>query len=386
MEGFPVLEDLGDVSGKRVLLRADFNCPIAEGPDGKTVITDDYRIISTVPTIEWLLAHGAVVTVMSHFGRPKGKYDERYVLDPVEKRLAELVGPVTFLENVRFNPGEETNDDAFVQELIAGQDLYVNDAFAVSHRSHASVVGPPKYLPSAAGRQLEKEAQMMSKLLNEPERPFIAIVGGAKIADKLSLLKSLAQKVDAIVVGGGMSYTFQKALGHTTGDSIVDESKIEACSELLASGPRILLPIDLIALKPGGKLDFSNNLSDEEKGETEMIGVDVPDGFEAADIGPKTREYFSREIMSAATILWNGPMGAFEDERFAGGSIAIAQAVANSNAFSVVGGGDSVRALNETGLEGKVSHVSTGGGASLELIEKGDLPGLIALRNAPKAH
>ncbi len=384
MESFPVLEDLGDVSGKRVLLRADFNCPIAEGPDGKTVITDDYRIISTVPTIKWLLDNGASVTVMSHFGRPKGKYDERYVLDPVAKRLAELVGPVSFLENVRFNPGEEANDDDFVKQLIQGQDLYVNDAFAVSHRSHASVVGPPKYLPSAAGRQLEKEARMMSKLLNEPERPFIAVVGGAKISDKLGLLKSLSKKVDAIIVGGGMSYTFQRALGHVTGDSIVDESKIKECSELLESGPRILLPVDLVALAPGGKLDFSNNLSPEVKGDTKIISVDVPDGYEAADIGPKTREYFAREIMSAKTILWNGPMGAFEDERFSEGTKAVAEAVAASPAFSVVGGGDSVRALNESGLEDQVSHVSTGGGASLELIEKGDLPGLIALRNAPK--
>ena len=384
MESFPVLEDLGDVSGKRVLLRADFNCPIAEGPDGKTVITDDYRIISTVPTIKWLLDNGASVTVMSHFGRPKGKYDERYVLDPVAKRLAELVGPVSFLENVRFNPGEEANDDDFVKQLIQGQDLYVNDAFAVSHRSHASVVGPPKYLPSAAGRQLEKEARMMSKLLNEPERPFIAVVGGAKISDKLGLLKSLSKKVDAIIVGGGMSYTFQRALGHVTGDSIVDESKIKECSELLESGPRILLPVDLVALAPGGKLDFSNNLSPQVKGDTKIISVDVPDGYEAADIGPKTREYFAREIMSAKTILWNGPMGAFEDERFSEGTKAVAEAVAASPAFSVVGGGDSVRALNESGLEDQVSHVSTGGGASLELIEKGDLPGLIALRNAPK--
>ena len=384
MESFPVLEDLGDVSGKRVLLRADFNCPIAEGPDGKTVITDDYRIISTVPTIKWLLDNGASVTVMSHFGRPKGKYDERYVLDPVAKRLAELVGPVSFLENVRFNPGEEANDDDFVKQLIQGQDLYVNDAFAVSHRSHASVVGPPKYLPSAAGRQLEKEARMMSKLLNEPERPFIAVVGGAKISDKLGLLKSLSKKVDAIIVGGGMSYTFQRALGHVTGDSIVDESKIKECSELLESGPRILLPVDLVALAPGGKLDFSNNLSPEVKGDTKIVSVDVPDGYEAADIGPKTREYFAREIMSAKTILWNGPMGAFEDERFSEGTKAVAEAVAASPAFSVVGGGDSVRALNESGLEDQVSHVSTGGGASLELIEKGDLPGLIALRNAPK--
>ncbi len=384
MESFPVLEDLGDVSGKRVLLRADFNCPIAEGPDGKTVITDDYRIISTVPTIKWLLDNGASVTVMSHFGRPKGKYDERYVLDPVAKRLAELVGPVSFLENVRFNPGEEANDDDFVKQLIQGQDLYVNDAFAVSHRSHASVVGPPKYLPSAAGRQLEKEARMMSKLLNEPERPFIAVVGGAKISDKLGLLKSLSKKVDAIIVGGGMSYTFQRALGHVTGDSIVDESKIKECSELLESGPRILLPVDLVALAPGGKLDFSNNLSPQVKGDTKIVSVDVPDGYEAADIGPKTREYFAREIMSAKTILWNGPMGAFEDERFSEGTKAVAEAVAASPAFSVVGGGDSVRALNESGLEDQVSHVSTGGGASLELIEKGDLPGLIALRNAPK--
>jgi len=384
MMGFPVLEDLGDVSGKKVLLRADFNCPIAEGPDGKTIITDDYRIISTVPTIAWLLEHGAIVTVMSHFGRPKGKYDERYVLDPVEKRLADLIGPVTFLENLRFNPGEEANDDAFVKQLIAGQDLYVNDAFAVSHRSHASVVGPPKYLPSVAGRQLEKEALMMSRLLNEPERPFIAVVGGAKISDKLSLLKSLATKVDAIIVGGGMSYTFQRALGHNTGDSIVDESKIAECADLLASGPRVLLPIDLVALAPGGKLDFSNNLSEEEKGTVKIVSVDVPDGYEAADIGPKTRDHFAREITSAKTILWNGPMGAFEDERFAEGTKAIAEAVAASSAFSVIGGGDSVRALNESGLESQVSHVSTGGGASLELIEKGDLPGLIALRNAPK--
>ena len=381
----PLLEDLGDVAGASVLLRADFNCPLAEAPDGSIVITDDYRIRSTVPTIEWLLERGASVSVATHLGRPKGAYDKRYDLAPVARRLAELTGPVEMLPNVRFDPGEETCSAAFVSRLIAGHDLYVNDAFGVSHRAHASVVGPPAHLRSAAGRLLAREVEVLGGLLDDPARPFVAVVGGAKIADKLGVLRALAAKVDVIIVGGGMSYTFQKALGHSIGRSLVDESHLRSCRELLEGSTPIVLPVDCVALAPGGSLVTAPGAPAGPAGDADVFDMDVPEGWEAVDIGPQSRARFGELIASAKTVLWNGPMGVFEDERFAGGTRAVAQAVAACPGFTVVGGGDSALALERLGLAGAIDHVSTGGGASLELIELGDLPGLAALRSSPGA-
>ncbi len=381
----PLLEDLGDVAGRSVLLRADLNCPTAEGPDGETVVTDDYRIRSTIPTIDWLLERGAKISLATHLGRPKGVYDKRFDLAPVAARLAELTGPVEVLANLRFDAGEEANSPEFVDRLVNGHDLYVNDAFGVSHRAHASVVGPPARLRSAAGRLLAREVEVLGGLLDRPARPFVAVVGGAKIADKLGVLRALAPKVDAIVVGGGMSYTFQRALGHSIGRSLFDAAHLDSCRELLEGPTSIVLPLDCVALAPGGTLHFGPGDEAGPKSDARVVGVDVPDDWEGADIGPATRARFAELIASAATVLWNGPMGVFEDVRFAGGTRAVAEAVAACAGFTVVGGGDSVLALERLGLASAIDHVSTGGGASLELLELGDLPGLAALRSSPGA-
>ncbi|MFP5316751.1 MAG: phosphoglycerate kinase [Acidimicrobiia bacterium] len=362
----PQLEDLPDPSGKRVLLRVDFNVPISDGK-----IDDDLRIRAALPTIEWLLEHGASVDACSHLGRPKGKPDTRYGMDPVRERLSQLAPDVNLLENLRFDAGEEGNDPAFVDKLVAGHDLYVNDAFGASHRAHASVVGPPAKLPSAAGRLLAREVEVLGGLLEDPDRPFVAILGGAKVSDKLGVIKALLDKVDTMIIGGGMAYTFLKAQGHDIGDSLLQEDQVEACKELLQSGKRILIPTDGVALGPADEI--------------ETIGADIRDGWKGLDIGPETVEAFSSEIAGAGTILWNGPMGMFEDDRFAAGTRALAEAVAGAKGFSVVGGGDSAAAVAKFGLEEGIDHISTGGGASLELIEKGDLPGLDALRKAPNA-
>jgi phosphoglycerate kinase len=381
--GLPQLEELGDLEGKRVLLRADFNCPIATDRNGSTVITDDYRIRATVPTITWLAEHGAQITICTHLGRPKGAPDPAFVLDPVRDRLAELVPGIalTFQDNVRFHPGESSNDPAFVDELIAGQDVYVNDAFGVSHRAHASIVGPPARLPSAAGRLLTREVKVLSNLLGEPERPFVAVVGGAKIADKLEVLRALATKVDTLIVGGGMSFTFLHCLGHGVGASLLDESHLDSCAQLLKGEVEVLLPDDVIALAPGSKIHRNEPALDGE--ETRVLGQEIPDGWAALDIGPLTRERYAEAVASAKTVLWNGPMGVFEDERFSAGTRAVAEAVAACAGFTVVGGGDSVAAINSYGLADRIDHISSGGGASLEFIELGDLPGLAALRSAP---
>ena len=379
----PQLEDLPDVSGKKVLLRADFNVPIATASDGAQSITDDYRITSTLPTIEWLREHGAEVTICTHLGRPDGRPDPAYSLDPVRARLEKLAPGVRLLENLRFSPGEEANDAAFVDALVEGQDAYVNDAFAVSHRAHASVVGPPARLPSAAGRLLAREVEVLSGLLDSPERPFVAIVGGAKVGDKLGVLRALAAKVDVLVVGGGMSYTFFKALGHEVGASLLDERYLDSCAALLAGDVEVRLPVDVVALSPGSRIHRGEQAPESER--TETFGRDVPGGWEAADIGPETRRQYADVIASARTVLWNGPMGVFEDGRFAAGTRAVAEAVAASEAFSVVGGGDSVAALEKFQITERIGHISTGGGASLEFLERGDLPGLAALRAARRA-
>ena len=366
----PQLEDLGDVAGKKVLVRTDFNVPLADGE-----ITDDLRIRAALPTLQWLQERGADVTAMSHLGRPKGEPNPKFSVEPVRKRLDELLPGVTLLDNLRFDPGETSNDPAFVAKLIEGQDLYVNDAFGASHREHASIVGPPQHLPSAAGRLLAKEVEILLGVRNEARRPFVAIMGGSKVSDKVSVIEALLERVDTLLVGGGMSYTFFAAMGNPVGNSLLEESMIEYCKGLLESTDKIKLPSDTTALGPGGEL-----FNPDAGGDVRQVGQSIPDGWEGVDIGPGTAAEYSDIIAEAQTVLWNGPVGVFEDPRFSAGTKHIANAMAEASAFTVIGGGDSAAAAKEFGVDDKIDHVSTGGGASLELLENGDLPGLIALR------
>lgn len=366
INGIPVLEDLPSVDGKRVLVRADFNVPMADGK-----ITDDFRIKAALPTINWLLDHGASVVTASHLGRPKGTANPKYSMDAVRARLAELAPGVELLENLRFDPGEEGNDPAFVEQLVEGIDAYVDDAFGAAHRAHASIVGPPKTLPSAMGRLMQKEVAVLLGMRNDPKRPFVAVLGGAKISDKLGVVEALLNSVDALVIGGAMCFTFLAAQGYPIGDSLWEPEQVDTCARLLASGKKIHLPEDIVGV------DASGNYA--------TFGIRLPPGAKGFDIGPGTAAAFSDVIMDARTVFWNGPMGMFEDERFANGTKTVAQAMADTKAFTVVGGGDSAAALAQFGLDGDVDHVSTGGGASLELLELGDLPGLVALRAAPNA-
>jgi len=371
----PTLEDLGDLDGKRVLLRADFNVPLRDGE-----ITDDLRIRAALPTIEWLQAAGAQVTACSHLGRPKGAPDPRWSMDPVRARLAELAPGVELLENLRFDAGETADDPAFVQRLIEGQDAYVLDAFGAAHRAHASVVGPPRFLPSAAGRLLQREVEVLLPLRTDPRRPFVVVLGGSKVSDKLGVIEALGQVADTMLIGGGMCFTFLAAQGHEVGDSLLEADQIETCRRLLDSGLRIVVPTDVVALGPGGEIGDPS-----AGGEVLGVGADVPAGYRGLDIGPGTAAAFADEIAGAGTVFWNGPMGVFEDPRFASGTRAVAGALASAGGFTVVGGGDSAAAVAEFGLAVDMDHISTGGGASLELLEQGDLPGLAALRAAPNA-
>ena len=364
----PVLEDLGDVRGKKVLVRTDFNVPLS-GPDDAREITDDFRIRAALPTIEWLRERGANVVCASHLGRPKGAPSKKYSMAPVRARLAELAPGVELLENLRFSPGEEGNDDAFVRELVAGVDAYVNDAFGAAHRAHASIVGPPRTLPSAAGRLVQREVEVMEGLRRSPKRPFVAVLGGAKVSDKLGVIEALVQVVDRLLIGGGMCFTFLAAKGIPIGDSICERDQVDHCKSLMSRYDKFLLPEDIIGLDADGVYA--------------TFGIRLPDGAKGMDIGPGTAAAFSDAIMEARSVFWNGPMGVFEDTRFAKGTRTVAQAMADTKAFTVVGGGDSAAALAEFGLADEVDHVSTGGGASLEFIEHGDLPGLKALREAP---
>jgi phosphoglycerate kinase len=368
----PQLEDLPDPAGKRVLLRVDFNVPVTDGN-----IDDDRRITAVLPTVQWLEEHGAKVDACTHFGRPKGKPDPEFSLDPIRERLGELAPEVDLLENLRFDPGEEANDRAFIERLVDGHDLYVNDAFGASHRAHASVVGPPQFLPSAAGRLLAREVEVLSGLLESPTRPFVAALGGAKVSDKLGVIEALLDKVDTLLIGGGMSFTFLVAQGHDIGDSLLQEDRVEACRKLLESG-KILVPTDAVALGPDGSIGETDDPEDAVR----TVGADIPDGWKGLDIGPETTARYCEVVAGAGTVLWNGPMGVFEDDRFAAGTRALAEAVAAAPGFTVIGGGDSAAAIAKFGLDDQVDHVSTGGGASLELIEQGDLPGLQALREA----
>lgn len=370
--GVPELEDLPDVDGKSVLVRVDFNVPIRDG-----VIADDLRIRAALPTLSWLQERGARVTACTHLGRPKGKPDPKYSVAPVRARLAELAPGVELLENLRYNPGEEGNDAAFVAELVAGHDLYVNDAFGASHRAHASIVGPPQTLPSAAGRLLAKEVEVLLGLRNDPTRPFVAITGGSKVSDKLGVIRALLDVADQLIIGGGMCFTFLGAMGNGVGSSLFEPDQVDNCKALLDEhGDRLHLPSDIVGLGPGGKL-----FEPEAGGEVRHFGQSLPEGWMGVDIGPGTAAEFGDIIRDAATILWNGPMGVFEDPRFEAGTRAVGEAVADSRGFSVIGGGDSAAAVAQFGLADRVGHISTGGGASLELIEEGDLPGLEALRS-----
>jgi phosphoglycerate kinase len=372
----PTLEDLPSVDGKRVLLRADFNVPIRDGE-----ITDDLRIRAALPTIEWLRGRGALVVACTHLGRPKGRPDPRYSVEPVRRRLAELAPGVDLLDNLRFDPGEEADDPAFVAKLVDGFDAYVNDAFGASHRAHASIVGPPRSLPSAAGRLLAKEVDVLLGLRTRPRPPFVAVLGGAKVSDKLTVIEALLGVADTVLIGGAMCFTFLAARGNPIGASLFEEDMVDTCRSLLDQhGDRLVLPTDITALGPGGEL-----MKPGAGGDVRQVGTRLPDGWTGVDVGPGTAADFGDRIAEARTVFWNGPMGVFEDPRFEAGTRAVAQAVADTGAFTVVGGGDSAAALAQFGLDDDVDHVSTGGGASLELLERGDLPGLEALRTAPNA-
>ena len=369
MGDLPLLEDLPPLQGKRVLLRADFNVPLDKGTGA---ITDDLRIRAALPTITWLQEQGATIVACSHLGRPKGAPDPAYSMAPVRARLAELAPGVELLENLRFDAGEEANDPAFVARLVEGMDAYVDDAFGASHRAHASIVGPPKTLPSAAGRLLAREVDVLLGLRRSPKRPFVALLGGSKVSDKLGVIDALLEVCDRLVIGGGMCFTFLAAQGHSVGDSLCERDQIEACRKLLVEhGDRIVVPHDVVVLGP-----------DES---VRQVGADVPEGWKGLDIGPGTAAAFSDVIGEARTVFWNGPMGVFEDPRFEAGTRTVAAAVAECSGFTVVGGGDSAAAAAKFGLDRQIDHVSTGGGASLELLEQGDLPGLEALRSAPNA-
>jgi phosphoglycerate kinase len=372
----PSYERWGSLAAKRVLVRVDFNTPVAE-VDGELEVTDDFRIRSTIPLFEDLLARGATVVACTHFGRPEGQVVAKYSVEPVRRRLGELCPDVELMENLRFHPGEEKNDPAFGEALIRGFDYYINEAFSASHRAHASIMIPPTLVPSAAGPNLRREVSTIQSLLDTPARPFVAIVGGAKVKDKLGIVKVLARRADTVIVGGGMAFTFEVTQGRTIGSSLFDASYVDECAALLDGG-KVLIPADSRGLADGAP--FGPDGGDDEVIE---FGANIPDGSAGLDIGPRARASFVEAIAHARTILWNGPMGVFEDPRLSDGTEAIARAVAASDAVSVIGGGDSVAALQSYGLEDQVSFVSTGGGASLELVELGDLPGLKALRESP---
>ena len=370
MSELPKLEDLGDISGKRVLVRTDFNVPLDNG-----IIRDDLRIREAIPTLKYLVDNGAEVTACTHLGRPKGKFEEKYSLEPIRVRLNEILPGIKLLDNLRFHSGEEANDPQFIEQLVAGQDIYVNDAFGASHRSHASITGPPQLLPSAAGRLLQNEVEILLRVRNKPKRPFVAILGGSKVSDKLGVIEALVQVVDKLLIGGGMCFTFLKAQGQQVGSSLLEEGQVDYCKELLASGAPIILPHDFTAMDSDGKI------GDPAVGGTvRQMGNNIPDGWSGLDIGPGSAALFGEIIQESKTVLWNGPMGVFEDTRFSAGTKHVAQSMAENKAsFTVIGGGDSAAAAKEFKFDTEIDHVSTGGGASLELIEKGTLPGIDAL-------
>lgn len=365
----PLLEDLPPVAGKRVLVRVDFNVPLETDQDGTRTVADDFRIRAALPTLNWLTERGAEVSACTHLGRPGGRPDPKFDVSPIREVLATLAPKVSLMENLRFSLGEEANDPEFLEELISGFDMYVNDAFGVCHRNHASVVGPPTRLPSAAGRLVEKEVEVLGHLITEPKSPFIVILGGAKVSDKLGLVRSLVAHADKVLLGGGMACTFMAAAGIRVGASLMDIAHEDDCRGILSDYPsKIVLPVDSNVLLADGSV--------------EVVKGPVPIAGKILDIGPETCEIFDRLIKEAETIFWNGPMGMFEDTRFSSGTYSVAQSLAQCEGFTVVGGGDSVAALDLAGLSGNIGFLSTGGGAALKLLETGDLPGLAALRKS----
>ena len=388
------IEDI-NVSGKKVLVRCDFNVPL----DADKNITDETRINAALPTIRYLLDKGAAVILCSHLGRPKGEFNMKYSLAPVAKRLSEKLGfevklasdvigesakrlaaevkpgEAILLENLRFHAEEEKNDPAFAKELASMADVFVNDAFGTAHRAHASTEGVTHYLPSVAGYLIGKELDVMGKALTNPVRPFVAILGGAKVKDKIGVITNLIDKVDALLIGGGMAYTFIKAQGGEVGNSLLDEERIGLAKELMdkaaAKGVKLILPVDNVI---GDAFDNDCHQQVVESGK-------IPEGWEGLDIGPKTCEQFAEVIRTAKTVVWNGPMGVFEMPNFAKGTIAVAKALAESGAISIIGGGDSAAAIEQLGFADKVTHISTGGGASLEFLEGKVLPGIAALED-----
>ena len=389
-------KSIRDISpkGKRILVRCDFNVPL----DGST-ITDDKRITEALPTVRYLMEQGGRVILCSHLGRPKGQVNLKYSLAPVAARLSELLGcpvplssdiigeeahrladsledgQVMLLENVRFDAREEKNDPEFAKELASLAELYVNDAFGTAHRAHASTAGVADYLPAVCGFLIEKEIGFLGGALENPKRPFVAILGGAKVSDKIGVIRSLLEKVDSLVIGGGMAYTFVKAQGGAIGDSLCEEDKLDLARELLAKaeakGVRLLLPVDTV---------IADAFSEEANTRTVTAG-EIPDGWQGLDIGEATRELFAQEIKSAATVVWNGPMGVFEMKKFAAGTEAVAKALAESEAITIIGGGDSAAAAAQLGYADRISHISTGGGASLEFLEGLVLPGIACLED-----
>lgn len=382
------------VKGKKVLVRCDFNVPVKDG-----IITDDNRITAALPTINKLVSEGAKVILCSHMGKPKGEVKKELSLAPVAKRLSEYLkkevvfaaddnvvgenakkavaemkdGDVVLLENTRFRKEETKNEDNFSQELASLAEIFVNDAFGTSHRAHCSTVGVTKYIKtSAVGYLMEKEIEYLGNAVNNPVRPFAAILGGAKVADKLNVINNLLEKVDILIIGGGMAYTFIKAQGGNIGNSLLDEEKLDYANEMIAKakekGVKLLLPVDAVIVK-----EFKN----DTEFKTVPVG-EIPDGWEGVDIGEKTRKLFADALKTAKTVVWNGPMGVFEFENFAAGTNAIAKTLADLDATTIIGGGDSAAAVNQLGYGDKMSHISTGGGASLEFLEGKELPGVVA--------
>lgn len=388
------IEDI-DVSGKKVLVRCDFNVPLDENGN----ITDTKRIDESLKTINYLISKGAKVILCSHLGRPKGEFNSKFSLAPVATYLSSVLGKdvkmakdvigdsakevvaslndsdVALLENVRFHKEEEANDPEFSKALASLADVYVNDAFGTAHRAHASTAGVASYLPAVCGYLIQKEISVMGKALENPARPFVAILGGAKVSDKIGVINNLLEKVDTLIIGGGMAYTFLNALGYSVGTSICEMDKVELAKDIMAKARdknvKFLIPVD-------------NRVGLEYSPETEYKDVDsdkIPDGYMGLDIGPKTMELFAEAIEGAGTVVWNGPMGVSEWKNFENGTVAIAKAVAESGAISIIGGGDSAAAVEKLGFADKMTHISTGGGASLEFLEGLDLPGISALND-----
>jgi len=387
------VEDIA-VKGKKVLVRCDFNVKMENG-----VITSDKRIVASLPTIKYLLDNGAKVILCSHLGRPKGQVNPEFSMAPVAARLSELLGQevklaadvvgesaqalaadlkdgeAMLLENVRFEPGETKNDVELSKKFAALAEVYVNDAFGSAHRAHSSTAGVADYLPSAVGYLIQKEIQFIGGALENPQRPLVAILGGAKVSDKIGVIENLIDKCDTLIIGGGMAYTFMKALGHSIGTSICEDDKVELAKSLMekaaAKGVKFLIPQD-------------NRVGKEYAPDTENMVVDsdeIPDGWMGLDIGPKTEKLFADALVGAGTVIWNGPMGVSEWANFASGTIAVATAIAETGAISIIGGGDSAAAIKKLGFSDKMSHISTGGGASLEYLEGKELPGIACIDN-----